>query len=146
MWCPIAERTTYLNCVLTQQPVIRAGVHSRGCSYERLPELYRRHDVFVFPSLAESYGHPLVEAMASGLPVVAADLPYARRTCGEAALYFEPFSADELAAKIRQLAGDSLLRQELRRRGLQRVKGMTWQTHVEGLLKVFGELCRSRTN
>lgn len=132
--------------ILTQ-PEIRARVHTLGdVSYERLPELYRRHDVFVFPSLAESYGHPLVEAMASGLPVVAADLPYARELCGEAALYFEPFSADELAAKIRQLAGDSLLRQELRRRGLQRVKGMTWQTHVDGLLKVFGELCRSRTN
>jgi glycosyltransferase involved in cell wall biosynthesis len=55
--------------------------------YEQVAEVYRGHDIFVFPSLAESYGHPLVEAMASGLPVVAAGLPYAREVCRDAVLY-----------------------------------------------------------
>src|SRR5262249_52478097 len=51
-------------------------------SYEKLHDLYRRCDAVVCPSYAESFGHPLLEAMASGLPVLAADLDVHREVCG----------------------------------------------------------------
>jgi glycosyltransferase involved in cell wall biosynthesis len=54
-------------------------------------------DALFFPSLAESYGLPLVEAMVMGLPVVCADLPYAHWLCADQALYFDP--ADPAAAR-----------------------------------------------
>lgn len=53
-------------------------------------EVYGRADALFFPSLAESYGLPLVEAMALGMPVVCSDLPYSRWLCGDQAIYFDP--------------------------------------------------------
>lgn len=53
-------------------------------------EYYSKIDALFFPSLAESYGLPLVEAMASGIPIICSDLPYARWLCGDNAVYFDP--------------------------------------------------------
>jgi glycosyltransferase involved in cell wall biosynthesis len=67
-------------------------------------EEYAECDALVFPSLEESYGLPLIEAMHLGLPIVAADLPYARELCGDQAIYFDPRSATALRAAIGTLA------------------------------------------
>ncbi|HST35287.1 MAG TPA: glycosyltransferase [Allosphingosinicella sp.] len=64
---------------------------------------YAEADALVFPSLAESYGLPLVEAMYLGLPIVCADRPYARSLCGDDALYFDPRSTESLAAALAEL-------------------------------------------
>ena len=57
---------------------------------------YQRADGLVFPSVLESYGLPLVEAMVMGIPIIAADLPYARVLCGDDAIYFDPASSASL--------------------------------------------------
>lgn len=64
---------------------------------------YAACDALVFPSLEESYGLPLVEAMFLGLPIVAADLPYAHELCGDEAVYFDPHSVEALRAAIATL-------------------------------------------
>lgn len=64
---------------------------------------YGRAHALTFPSLEESYGLPLVEAMTLGLPILVADRPYARSLCGDAALYFDPQSEASLAAAIGDL-------------------------------------------
>ena len=123
---------------LLQQPLISERVKVLGdVNYDKLPELYQDHDIFIFPSLTESYGHPLVEAMASGLPIVTADIPVSRELCAEAALYFDPHSADDLASKIKQLIADPDLRDQLRESGRLRVESMTWQSHVARLLELY---------
>jgi glycosyltransferase involved in cell wall biosynthesis len=66
-------------------------------------EEYARADALVFPSLAESYGLPLVEAMAIGLPILCADLPYARDLCGNEAIYFMPHDPAALTAAVAEL-------------------------------------------
>ncbi len=99
--------------------------------YTTLPELYRSADIFVFPSYTESFGHPLLEAMASGLPIVAADVPVNRELCGEAAVYFPSFDSAACAAAIRRVAGDSALRARMTKEGLTRVKAFTWDKHTE---------------
>ena len=66
---------------------------------------YACFDALFFPSLLESCGLPLVEAMTLGLPVVCADLPYARWMCGEDAIYFDPSSGPDAIRAIRDLAG-----------------------------------------
>lgn len=110
-------------------------------SYSDLPTLYRAHDVFVFPSVSETFGHPMAEAMASGLPIVAADTPVHREICGDAALYFSPFSAAELVRCLKQLEGDPKLRRTLRERGLSRAQAQfTWDRHVDSLLDAFGSV------
>lgn len=124
---------------LLRRPAIAERVRRLGdVPHQELPALYRAHDLFIFPSLTESYGHPLVEAMASGLPVVAADTPVSRELCGDAALYFAPFSAEELALKVERLVTDEALRKELAERGLARALSATWRSHVLRLLDLFG--------
>ncbi len=117
----------------------RAGAVSLGHrNYEDLPALYGSHDVFVFPSVSETFGHPMVEAMASGLPVIAADTPVNREVCGDAALYFSPFSRSQLVARIRELDADAALRDRLRAAALLMVRhSYEWNMHVERLLETF---------
>jgi glycosyltransferase involved in cell wall biosynthesis len=111
--------------------------------YESLPDLYRTHDVFVFPSISETFGHPMVEAMGCGLPVVAADTPVNREVCGDAALYFEPLSLDSLLGCLRRLESDPQLRAALTARGRRRVvESFTWESHVERLIHIFREVAQ----
>lgn len=111
--------------------------------YEALPDLYRSHDVFVFPSISETFGHPMVEAMSSGMLVVAADTPVNREVCGDAALYFDPLSVRDLVACLKRLDGDSDLRRALAERGRARVlSSYTWEAHVERLVEIFRALAK----
>ena len=64
---------------------------------------YEKADALIFPSVLESYGLPLVEAMVIGMPIVAADLPYARGLCGDEGIYFDPASADSLVESCKDL-------------------------------------------
>ena len=64
---------------------------------------YRRADALLFPSLEESYGLPLVEAMFIGLPIICADRPYAHALCGDGAIYFDPESAEALRDAVAEL-------------------------------------------
>jgi len=113
--------------------------------YNALPDLYRQHDVFVFPSLSETFGHPMVEALSSGLPVVVGDTPVNREVCGDAALYFDPLSPSSLADCVRRLDSSPELRADLAARGRQRVvRSFTWDTHVARLVEVFRDLAGQR--
>lgn len=134
-YCRVTDRS------LLRQPMIGQRVKKLGdVPHRKLPAVYRAHDVFVLPSLAESYGHPLIEAMASDLPIIVADTPISRELCGDAALYFDPLSAEDLAAKIKQLVADGSLSKQLRERGRLRVRSMTWHSHVGRLLDLFRHL------
>jgi glycosyltransferase involved in cell wall biosynthesis len=107
--------------------------------YGSLPELYRSSDIFVFPSYTESFGHPLVEAMASGLAIVASDIPVNRELCRDAAVYCQPFDSQAFAAAIHQVAADPELRLRLTRAARERARAFTWSGHVNHLIKVFSK-------
>jgi len=117
-----------------------AGVRS----YDETWQLYREADVFVFPSLCESFGHPLVEAMASGLPIVASDIPVHREICGDAAAYFPVLDAAALADALRGLMKDAATREKLTARGAERVKEFLWEDHVARLLELWRGMTGSR--
>jgi glycosyltransferase involved in cell wall biosynthesis len=68
--------------------------------HERIAGLYSASNALVFPSLAESFGHPLKEAMSVGIPIVASDIPVNREICGDVASYFRPSDAESLAASL----------------------------------------------
>ena len=114
-------------------------------NYDQVWHAYREADVFVFPSLCESFGHPLVEAMAAGLPVVASDIPIHQEICADAARYFPVRDAQSLATQLSLLAGDATMRAEMARRGAVRVRGFVWEDHVSRLLALFRELSGART-
>ena len=120
---------------LARQPDVAPWVEFSGpLQAEQVEQLYRPGEVFVFPSFCESFGQPMVEAMAHGLPIVAADTPVNREICAEAALYFCPDSPEDLAERIVVLGHDQALRQKLCLAGRRRAATQfRWQDHVHRL-------------
>ena len=102
--------------------------------YAALHNLYRSCNVYATPAYAETFAHPLVEAMASGLPVIASDLPVHREICGDAALYFPRFAQEILAQRIMQVSDSGEQCAAMREMGISRSRYFSWDKHVEQLL------------
>jgi glycosyltransferase involved in cell wall biosynthesis len=121
--------------ILTQESNISPWVRIVGpLPREETSQLYLGSDIFVFPAITESFGHPMVEAMVHGLPIVAADTPVNREICGDAAIYFEPFDPEGLAVQVERLALDHSLRKSLTAKACEQVSRFLWTTHVERLV------------
>ena len=112
--------------------------------YGALHQLYPACNIYVTPAYAETFAHPLVEAMSCGLPVAASDLPVHREVCGAAALYFQRFSPEELAARIMEIAGSSDLAARMSAAGRARSEDFSWSKHVDQLLSLADQLLASR--
>jgi glycosyltransferase involved in cell wall biosynthesis len=110
--------------------------------YGSLHHLYRACDFYVTAAYAETFAHPLVEAMASGLPVLASDLPVHREICGEAAVYFFRFSPEVLASHLLALTQSPNRSGTMREMGLLRARDFSWQRHVDQLLLLSRQLAR----
>ena len=108
--------------------------------YEDMPAWYAGAELFVFPSYLETFGHPLVEGMASDVPVVAADIPVFREIGGDAAFYADPHSALALARAMEDALFVALARETLIKRGRERVREFTWERSAERLITLFREV------
>lgn len=102
--------------------------------YALLHHVYRACDFYVTPAYAETFAHPLVEAMASGLPVIASDLAVHREICGSAAAYFPRFSPEDLADLVIQTSRSPEKTAAMRDAGMARSQAFGWDKHVERLL------------
>jgi glycosyltransferase involved in cell wall biosynthesis len=122
-------------CDATEQ-VVFAGHIPR----EQLGPLYRAADIFLFPSFTESFGHPLVESMASETPVIAADTPVNHEICGDAAAYVPPFDAAGWADAIESVADSPTLRRDLAMIGASRVSQFSWDQHASRLIELIESL------
>jgi glycosyltransferase involved in cell wall biosynthesis len=96
-------------------------------SGSELEGLWAIAEAFVFPSLYEGFGLPVLEAMAREVPVTCSNASSLPEVAGEAALLFDPRDESAIAAALSRLLGDSSLREDLRARGLERVRQFTWQ-------------------
>ncbi|SEH10281.1 glycosyltransferase [Thermoleophilum album] len=92
-----------------------------------LPALYAEAAAFVLPSLYEGFGIPILEAMASGTPVVCSNRSALPETCGDAALLVDPTDAEQLADGLLRVLTDEDLRATLVRRGLARARQFSWE-------------------
>lgn len=112
---------------------------------EELANLYRGAMGLVFPSLHETFGMPILEAMACGCPVITSNSTACAEVSGDAALLVNPRSVDDISSAMRRLAEDEGLRQELRRRGIERAEKFTWRRSAEQHLEVFEQVLRDKS-
>ena len=121
------------------------NIHILGeIPYADIQSYYAGAEMFVFPSYLETFGHPLLEAMASGLPTVAADIPVFREVGGDAVIYADPHSAPALAKAIEQVLFTPGEAQSLAKRGRERVLDFTWEHTATCLLNLLTEVGTAR--
>jgi len=114
--------------------------------YRSLHHLYRACHIYVTPAYSESFAHPLIESMSSGLPVVASDLPVHREICGDAGIYFPRFSPEALAERVVQIQESPDLADRLSHNGLRRACDFSWSKHVDRLVVLAEGLVRRRAS
>jgi len=107
---------------------------------EELVSLYTQARAFVFPSLLEGFGLPGLEAMAVGLPVIASDASCLPEIYGQAALYFEPLDANQIAEKIVKVDQDDSLRKKLIEAGEQKVRQYSWNKMALKTIDIYNGL------
>jgi glycosyltransferase involved in cell wall biosynthesis len=106
----------------------------------QLPTLYQMAEVLLLPSLFESYGLPIVEAMAAGCPVLTADRFGTKEIAGDAALLVDPESVDAIVMGMGRLANEPELRRVLIAAGRERVHPLTWRRCAQQTLQVLEEI------
>jgi glycosyltransferase involved in cell wall biosynthesis len=107
---------------------------------EDLPELYRGALLLVFPSLYEGFGLPILEAMASGIPVIASNTSSMPEVAGEAALLIDPRTPEAIAEGMAQILADDQLRKTLTQKGLARAQCFTWERVAQQTLALYAAL------
>lgn len=105
-----------------------------------LPPLYRSADLFVFPSYCESFGTPLLEAMASGTPIVTSNIQAMPEVAGEAAYLANPFDSGDLALGMFRVLTQPELREALIRKGEARIRDFSWDRTAQQTVQVFEEV------
>jgi glycosyltransferase involved in cell wall biosynthesis len=112
---------------------------------EDLRVLYSSCALFAFPSLYEGFGMPVLEAMACGAPVVSSNASSLPEVVGDAALLVNPRDPEAWAQAMTRVVEDANLRDDLRRRGVLRIKAFSWEQSARDLLRVYQELAQGKT-
>jgi glycosyltransferase involved in cell wall biosynthesis len=102
-----------------------------------LRALYQSADIFLFPSLYEGFGLPILEAFASNIPVITSTIPIMQEICKDAALLVDPYSLESIKQGILQLVENQGLKQNLAAKGNARAKQFTWEDCAKKTLKVY---------
>ncbi len=105
---------------------------------------YQHALVFVYPSLYEGFGMPILEAMISGTPVLCSNAASIPEVGGDACLYFDPHNADDIYSKLLLLINDSSKRKEMAVKGKIQSGKFDWQTTAIETLKVYKEMSNSK--
>jgi glycosyltransferase involved in cell wall biosynthesis len=103
--------------------------------------LYSHAETFVFPSLYEGFGMPVIEAMACGAPVITSNRASLPEVAGDAAVLVDPDNAEAVGDALVTLLRDASLRESLREKGFARAKQFTWERAAKQTLDVYREVC-----
>ena len=118
---------------------VQGDVRFQGwLSGEEFEGLWQLTDAFVYPSLYEGFGLPVLEAMARGVPVACSNASSLPEVAGDAALLFDPHDERAIAAALERLLSDPAEAQRLRARGLQRAREFTWERTARLTLESYG--------
>ncbi|MBN2167831.1 MAG: glycosyltransferase family 4 protein [Actinobacteria bacterium] len=123
------------------------GVEDCIVRAEYVPEqdlllLYNACDLFVYPSLYEGFGLPVIEAMSCGTPVACSSITSIPEVAGDAAIYFDPANVQEMADAVSRGLNDDTLRKNCRQKGMERASRFSWRNSASELFELFNEVMR----
>ena len=122
---------------------VKSYIHAPGyIANADLAALYSGAFAFLYPSLRESFGIPMLEAMACGTPIIAGNTSAMPEIAGEGALLADPFNSNDITKKILQLENDQTLYQQQVEYGIQRSQLFSWRNTAESLLKIYKEFAK----
>lgn len=113
-------------------------------SHDDLPFIYNGAEAFVLPTLIESFGIPVLEAMACGVPVITSKNTGVFEVVGDSVASFDPTDQKEMVDSIGAVLGNKSLCLSLRERALERVKGLSWEKTARQTLAVYEEVHKKR--
>ena len=108
-------------------------------SDQDLPTVYSGASIFVFPSVFEGFGMPVIEAMACGTPVIAAKNSSLVEACGKAGLLFKTKDSADLRKKMTKVLSSANTRKSMRSKGIKHAKQFSWKNSAAELEKVFSK-------
>ncbi|MBI5642546.1 MAG: glycosyltransferase family 4 protein [Deltaproteobacteria bacterium] len=112
--------------------------------FEDIPLIYSASELFVFPSLHEGFGIPVLEAFATGVPVVCSNIEPVTEVAGSAALLIDPLDIDSIASGILSVINDRGLRERLKKEGLKRAKEFSWEKTARDTVSILNTFLSRR--
>lgn len=134
------KRQAWLRDMKKKNPDV---IHTGYVDYKKVPCLYWGAAVFVLPSYCESFGIPLLEAMACGVPVVTSNIFAMPEVIGDAGLKVDPYDFREIGEAIHSLLSNQNLRKELIDKGFKRIEGFSWGKAAIETLALYEEVYKS---
>lgn len=105
-----------------------------------LPSIYCQSEVFLYPSLRESFGIPMLEAMACGVPVITSNTSSMPEVAGTAAYIIDPFKPEEITAALIKILNDKNLKAGLISKGYEQAAKFSWKAMAESVLGIYREI------
>lgn len=105
-----------------------------------LPAIYAQSQLFLYPSLRESFGIPLIEAMACATPVITSNTSSMPEIAGDAAVLIDPFKPEEITAAMIQIYNNDTLKSSMIKAGIAQAAKFSWKTMAEDVLKIYTEI------
>jgi len=130
----------YKNLINRHPEILENVLFTGHVNHEQLNSLYSGATAFLYPSLYEGFGIPILEAMGSGTPVITSNTTSIPEVAGDAALLINPTQVSEIREAMLQVAEDERLRQTLIVKGLERTRLFSWKKTVDELLDVYRSL------
>ncbi len=133
------DRAEEVHRVANESPYSKEVIFTGFAPGEDIPSLYCGADLFVFPSLYEGFGMPVLEAMACGIPVACSDISSIPEVIGDTGVLFDPYQVESIAGAMAELLKNPDRMEDCRARGLERAKKFTWSATAALTLKIIRE-------
>lgn len=137
---PGTYKTGIANQCLRDLGINNEVIQLGAVPYSMLHKLYRSCDIYVTAAYAETFAHPLVEAMACGLPIVASDIPVHKEICSDSARFFQRFSPESLANEVLATLANIPARSNSGNADEPRPVQFSWDSHIKSLLDLASQL------
>ena len=109
-----------------------------------LPAIYCQSEIFLYPSLRESFGIPMLEAMACGVPVITSNTSSMPEVAGDAAIIVDPFKPEAITAAMISLCNDAAVTERLVQSGFAQAAKFSWQAMAQDVLKIYNETVKAK--